>query len=174
MWIPGLWPSGPFSTKRRRFAVRALARGSEFQPAGGELRIIELGWRGTSTLIVGGVAEHLGRRAGRHGRAIGAGGPTRSATADCCAGRDAVSARGHPAGVVGWRGRACAGIRPFRRTVTRAAGAGRGGGWRRLATRIRPGAGTAGENSRRWTSCTRGAMKQQSRTVPRRRQNGPR
>ena len=42
-----------------RFAVRALARGSEFQPAGGELRIIELGWRGTSTLIVGGVAEHL-------------------------------------------------------------------------------------------------------------------
>ena len=43
-----------------RFALRALARGSEFQPAGGgELRIIELGWRGTSTLIVGGVAEHL-------------------------------------------------------------------------------------------------------------------
>ena len=42
-----------------RFAVRALARGSEFQPAGGELRIIELGWRGNSTLIVGGVAEHL-------------------------------------------------------------------------------------------------------------------
>ena len=42
-----------------RFAIRALARGSEFQPAGGELRIIELGWRGTSTLIVGGVAEHL-------------------------------------------------------------------------------------------------------------------
>ena len=40
-----------------RFAIRALARGSEFQPAGGELRIIELGWRGTSTLIVGGVAE---------------------------------------------------------------------------------------------------------------------
>ena len=42
-----------------RFAVRALASGSEFQPAGGELRIIKLGWRGTSTLIVGGVAEHL-------------------------------------------------------------------------------------------------------------------
>ena len=42
-----------------RFAIRALARGSEFQPVGGELRIIELGWRGTSTLIVGGVAEHL-------------------------------------------------------------------------------------------------------------------
>ena len=46
-------------------------------------------------------------------------------------------------GAVGWRGRACAGIRPFRRTVARFSGAGRGGGWRRLAARIRPGAGTA-------------------------------
>ena len=42
-----------------RAAVRALARGSEFQPAGGELRIIELGWLGTRTLIVGGLAEYL-------------------------------------------------------------------------------------------------------------------
>ena len=42
-----------------RFAVRSLARGSEFQPSGGDMLILELRLRGTSTLIVGGVAELL-------------------------------------------------------------------------------------------------------------------
>ena len=83
-----------------------------------------------------------------------------------------TSSRGHPAGVVGWRGRACAGITTVSANGCQSC---RGRAWRRMAADgdgwlpgFAPGLGTAGETPGERTSCIAGGLEafQRGRGAP--------